>query len=86
MAYPSALQHYVKRDKRKANDVIFLSGCEARAINLDNKDMKIDIFNGATRVRSKNIFTAISRYPTGKHEIMPMDSLLCTVKDYSLHE
>ena len=31
--------------------------------------MKIDIFTGATSVRSKNIFTDISRYPTGKHEI-----------------
>ena len=31
--------------------------------------MKIDIFTGGTGVRSKNIFTAISRYPTGKHEI-----------------
>ena len=31
--------------------------------------MKIGIFTGGTSVRSKNIFTAISRYPTGKHEI-----------------
>ena len=31
--------------------------------------MKIGIFTGATSVRSKNIFTAISRYPTGKHKI-----------------
>ena len=31
--------------------------------------MKIVIFTGATSVRSKNIFTDISRYPTGKHEI-----------------
>ena len=30
--------------------------------------MKIGIFTGDTSVRSKNI-TAISRYPTGKHEI-----------------
>ena len=29
--------------------------------------MKIGIFTGATSVRSKNIFTDISRYPTGKH-------------------
>ena len=49
------LQYYVKR--------------EARAINLGNKNMKIGIFTGATSVRSKNIFTDISRYPTGKHEI-----------------
>ena len=32
--------------------------------------MKIGIFTDGTSVRSKNIFTAISRYPTGKHEIM----------------
>ena len=38
-------------------------------INLGNKNMKIGIFTGATSVRSKNIFTNISRYPTGKHEI-----------------
>ena len=31
--------------------------------------MKIGIFTGATSVRSKNIFTDISRYPTGNHEI-----------------
>ena len=31
--------------------------------------MKIGIFTGATSVRSKNIFTDITRYPTGKHEI-----------------
>ena len=47
----------------------FPSGCEARAINLGNKNMKIGIFTGGTSVRSKNIFTAISRYPTGKHEV-----------------
>ena len=49
---------------------MFPSGCEARAINLGNENMKIGIFTGATSVRSKNIFTDISRYPTGKHEIM----------------
>ena len=54
---------------QSVNDVIFPSGCEARAINLGNKIMKIGIFTGATSVRSKNIFTDISRYPTGKHEI-----------------
>ena len=73
VAYPlphsNALQYYVKRQKCKVNDVIFPSGCEARPINLDNKNMKIGIFTGGTNVRSKNIFTAISRYPTGKHEI-----------------
>ena len=65
----NALQYYVKREKCKVNDVIFPSGCEARAINLGNKNMKIGISTGGTSVRSKNIFTDISRYPTGKHEI-----------------
>ena len=73
MAYPfpinNILQYYVKCEKCKVNDVIFPSGCEARTINLGNKSMKIDIFTGGTSVRSKNIFTDISRYPTGKHEI-----------------
>ena len=74
VAYPFRIasyyiQHYVKREKFKVNDGIFPSGCEARAINLGNKNMKIGIFTGATSVRSKNIFTDISRYPTGKHEI-----------------
>ena len=73
VAYPfriaTQLQYYVKRVKCKLNDVIFPSGCEARAINLGNKNMKICIFTGGTSVRSKNIFTDISRYPTGKHEI-----------------
>ena len=73
MAYPfhiaTQLQYYVQREKCKVNDVIFPSGCEARAINLGNKNMKIGIFTGGTSVRSKNIFTDISRYPTGKHEM-----------------
>ena len=73
VAYPfriaTQLQYYVKREKCKINDVIFPSGCEARAINLGNKNMKIGIFTGGTSVRSKNIFTDISRYPTGNHEI-----------------
>ena len=47
------------------------SGCEAGSINLGNKDMKIGIFTGGTSVRLKNIFTCISRYLTGKHEIIP---------------
>ena len=63
------LQYYVKREKCKVNDVIFPYGCKARAINLGNKNMKIGIFTGAASVRSKNIFTDISRYPTEKHEI-----------------
>ena len=70
VAYPfriaTQLQYYVKREKCKVNDVIFPSGCEVRAINLGNKNMKIGIFTGGTSVRSKNIFTNIS---TGKHEI-----------------
>ena len=73
VAYPfrisTQLQYNVKREKCMVNDVIFPSGCEALAINLGNKNMKIGIFNGGTSVRSKNIFTDISRYPTGKHEI-----------------
>ena len=64
-----ALHYYVKREKCKGNDVIFPSGCEAGAINLGNKNVKIGIFTGGTSVRSKDIFTDISRYPTGKHEI-----------------
>ena len=73
VAYPfriaTQLRYYVKREKCKVNDVIFPSGCEARAINLGNKNVKIGIFTGGTSVRPKNIFTAISRYPTGKNEI-----------------
>ena len=72
VAYPfhiaTQLQYHVKREKCKVNDVIFPSGCEAPAINLGNKNVKC-IFTGGTSVRSKNIFTAISRYPTEKHEI-----------------
>ena len=73
VAYPFCiamqLQYYVKREKCKLNDVIFPSGCEARAINLGNKNMKTGIFTGGTSVRSKNIFTIIFQYPTGNHEI-----------------
>ena len=72
MAYPfrisMQLQYYVKREKCKVNDVIFPSGCQARAINLGNKNVKIGIFTGGTSIRSKNIFTDISQYPTGKHD------------------
>ena len=77
VAYPfcveTQLKYYVKREKCKVNDVIFPSGREARTINLGNKNVKMGIFTGGTSVRSKNIFTIfidISRYPTGKHEIM----------------
>ena len=69
LSHSNALQYYVKREKRKVNDVIFLSGCEARASNLGNKNMKIGIFTGVTSERSNNIFTAISPF-TGKHEII----------------
>ena len=73
MAYPfriaMQLQYYVKHEKRKVNDVIFPSSCKAHPVNLGNKNVKIGIFTGGTSVRSKNIFTDISRYPTGKHEI-----------------
>ena len=61
LPHNNALQYYVKCEKCKVNDVIFPSGCEARAINLGNKNMKIGIFTGGTSVRSKNIFTDISR-------------------------
>ena len=67
LLHSSALQYCIKREKCKVNDVIHPSGCEARTINLDNKNMKIGIFTGSTSVRSKNIFTALSGYPTGKH-------------------
>ena len=71
VAYPfriaMQLQYYVKREKCKVNDVILPSGCEAHSNNLGNKNMKIGIFTGATSVRMKNIFTDISRYPSGKH-------------------
>ena len=73
MAYPfriaTQLQYYVKCEKCKVNDVIFPSSCKTRAVNLGNKNVKIGFFTGGTSVRSKNIFTDISRYPTGKHEI-----------------
>ena len=78
MAYPFRIAtqlHYVKREKCKVNDIIIPSGCEACAINLGNKNMKIGIFTGGTSVRSKNIFTNISRYPTGKHEIRYINPL-----------
>ena len=60
VAYPfrvaTQLQYYVKREKCKVSDVIFPSSCEARAINLGNKNMKIGIFNGGTIVRSIKYF------------------------------
>ena len=59
-----ALQYYVKREKCKVNDVIFPSGCEACAINPDNKNMKMGIFTGGTSVRSKKYFHLF-------HDILP---------------
>ena len=64
LLHSNDLQYYVKCEKCKVNDVIFPPGCEARAINLGNKNMKVCIFTGGTSVRSKNSFTDISRYPT----------------------
>ena len=71
LPHSNALQYYVKREKCKVNDVIFPSGYDTRAINLGKRNMKIGIFTGGSSVRSKkkNIFTDISRYPAGKHEI-----------------
>ena len=69
LPHSNVLQYYVKHEKFKVSSVTFPSGCEARAINLGNKNMKIGIFTGATSVRSKTIFTDVSRYPAGKHEI-----------------
>ena len=68
LLHSNALQYYIKRKKCKVNDVIFPSGCEAHAINLGIKNMKICIFTGHSSVRLKNIFTDISWYPTRKHE------------------
>ena len=70
LPHRNALQSYVKPEKCKVNNVIFPSGCGARAINLGDKNMKVGIFTGGTSVRSKNIFTDVSRYPIGKHEIL----------------
>ena len=65
VAYPFRIATLYNITSNARNDVIFPSGCEA--INLGNKN--IGIFTGATSVRSKNIFTDISQYSTGKHEI-----------------
>ena len=80
LPHSNTLQYYVKLEKCNVNYVIFPSGCKTRAINLDNKNMKIDIFTGGTSVRLKNIFTAISRYPTGKHEIKQNSMWQSTVR------
>ena len=80
LPHRNSSQYYVKREKCKVNHVTFPSGCEARAIKLGNRNMKIGIFTSGTSVRSKNIFTDISRYPTGKHEINPCLGLSVTQK------
>ena len=60
VAYPfrmaTQLQYNVKREKCKVNDVIFPFGCETRAINLGNKNMKIGIFTGGTSVKIEKYF------------------------------
>ena len=78
LPHSNVLQYYVKREKCKVSDVIFQSDYEAPAFNLGNKNVKIGIFTGRTSVRSKNIFTDISRYPTGKHEIMYLTKQVIT--------
>ena len=88
VAYPfriaTQLRYYVKREKCKVNDVILPSGCEARAINLGKKNVKIGIFTDGTSVRSKNIFTDISRYHTGKHEIKILILLFTIINLFSV--
>ena len=42
-------------------------------------NMKVGIFTGGTSVRSKNIFTDNSRYPTGKHEIKQPTESVCAL-------
>ena len=60
MAHPfriaTQLQYYVKREKCKVNDIIFPSGCEARAINLGNKNMKISISTGIYQCKIEKHF------------------------------
>ena len=75
LPHSNALQYYVKCEKCKVNDVILPSDCEAHAINLGNKNMKVGIFTGGTSIRSKNIFTDIFPYPTRKHDITNSFSL-----------
>ena len=43
LPHSNALQYYVKHEKCKINDIIIPSGCEARTINLGNKDTKVGI-------------------------------------------
>ena len=46
LLHSTELQYYVKREKCNVNDVIFPPGCEPRAINLGNKNVKTGIFTG----------------------------------------
>ena len=45
LPHSNALQYYVKREKYKVNDVIFPSGCEARAINLRQQEHENQYFH-----------------------------------------
>ena len=58
LPHSNALQYYVKRKKCKVNDVVFQSGREARAINLDNKNMK-SIFSLVVPVQYRKIFSLL---------------------------
>ena len=56
LPHGSSSQYNVKREKCKVNDVIFPSGCEARAINLGNKNMKIGI------IMQNHLFLCVNFY------------------------
>ena len=64
LPHSNALQYYVKREKCNVIDVIFPPGCEARAINLDNKNMKIGI-SLVVPVQDRKIFSLLF------HDILP---------------
>ena len=51
LPHSNVLQYYVNREICKLYDVIFPSGCEARAFNLGNKNVKIGIFTSRTSVK-----------------------------------
>ena len=77
----NSLQYYVKRKKCKVNDVIFPSGCEARAIILGSKNIKISIFTGATWARAYNTFlSTISCSRSGFVLNSEYDSEFCAYK------
>ena len=56
LPHSNVLQYYVKREKFKVNDVIFPSGCEACAINLGNKNMKIGFFHWCYQCKIEKCF------------------------------